>query len=72
MRSNEFYGDAAVFVENGNFKCIWARSHEEIIPYADVIHEAMINITKKESEYNDGTWLWVFCENFKCIEGRKL
>lgn len=63
--------DVAVLTHEGKFGGIWARSYEEVVSHADEIHCVMAKIVKN-TDYQNGYWVWVFKDKYSAIEGQKL
>jgi len=69
LRENE---NLLIFMSDGNFAGIVARKYEDALQNADIIHEAMIRLKKKQDVYSKGQWMWIFSDNYKIISGTEL
>jgi hypothetical protein len=63
--------DVVVLMNDGEFGGIISRTYEEALAHADLIHESMIKIKKKDQEHNEGFWMWIFYDNYNYIIGKK-
>lgn len=63
--------NAALVTSNGQFEGGLAHNPKDLLMYADVIQEMMVDIMKTEMA-REGLWLWKISDNWQTIAGWEL